>query len=158
LWETGTSSSFATTSQIGSTVGSPNGEFKFTTSHELKKDTNYFWLTYDINSGATANNVVDAVIDSLKVDDTLRTPSVTSPSGSRTISPDMSYNSSTTVQASTDSVAANETDAKIVKVKVDMDGGSNALNANELHFHTDNSTTNASNDLTNAKLYYTGTT
>ncbi|MBT4033635.1 MAG: hypothetical protein HOE61_02675, partial [Candidatus Marinimicrobia bacterium] len=51
----------------------------------LASGDNYFWLTYDIPSGATVDNVVDGECTSVTVDGTARTPSVTAPSGNRTI-------------------------------------------------------------------------
>ena len=51
LFYTGTSPSFATSSQFGTTVNSPNGNFVFITSPiQLSEGNNYFWLTYDINT------------------------------------------------------------------------------------------------------------
>ncbi|MBI2967953.1 MAG: T9SS type A sorting domain-containing protein [Bacteroidetes bacterium] len=85
LWYTGTSSSFATTTQFGSTVAAPNGSFTFTGTQTLSSGTNYFWLTYDVPAGATVNNVIDAECTSLTVT-TPQTPTVTAPAGSRTIS------------------------------------------------------------------------
>jgi len=60
LWSTGTSSSFATTTQVGSVVTNPNGTFTINGTVTLSSGTNYFWLTYDVLSGATTNNYVDA--------------------------------------------------------------------------------------------------
>jgi len=60
LWYTGTSPIFATTTQFGSTYTGPNGPFTISGSQSLSNGTNYFWLTYDIPSSATPNNIVDA--------------------------------------------------------------------------------------------------
>lgn len=84
LWYTGTSNTFGTTLQFGSTVGSPSGSFNITGSQALAEGTNYFWLTYDIPCGATAGNVIDAECNSLTVG-TAFVPTVQAPAGSRTI-------------------------------------------------------------------------
>lgn len=84
LWYTGTSSTFATTSQFGSTNATPSGSYSITGSQVLAEGTNYFWLTYDIPTGATVNNVVDAECTSLTVGSAF-TPTVTAPAGTRTI-------------------------------------------------------------------------
>jgi len=84
VFSTGTSSAFGTTTQFGSTYANPNGSFTITGSTTLSTGTNYFWLTYDIASGATLNNVVDAQCTSLIVG-AAYAPTVTAPAGSRTI-------------------------------------------------------------------------
>ncbi len=84
LWYTGTSSTFATTTQFGSTVAAPNGVFSFAGSQTLSPGTNYFWLTYDIQAGATDDNWVDARCTSLNVSGA-QTPSTTNPAGGRQI-------------------------------------------------------------------------
>ncbi|MCE3296639.1 MAG: family serine peptidase [Crocinitomicaceae bacterium] len=85
LWYTGTSSTFATTTQYGSTVASPNGAFSFTATQNLSVGTHYFWLTYDVPAAATSGNVIDATVSSITVDGSARTPSVTAPTGNRVI-------------------------------------------------------------------------
>ncbi len=85
LYYTGTSSTFATSSQFGSTINNPSGTFTITGSQQLQNGTNYFWLAYDIANNATIGNVVDAICSSITIGGTSRTPSTTSPSGSRPI-------------------------------------------------------------------------
>lgn len=85
LWYTSGSNTFATATQIGTVVAAPNGAFTFSGfTQSLVGGTNYFWLTYDIKSGATINNVVDATCTSLTVG-SARTPTTTAPAGSRQI-------------------------------------------------------------------------
>lgn len=89
LWTTGTSSAFATTTQLGNTIVNPNGTFTITDGsnmpYTLSNGTNYFWLTYDIVASPTLNDVLDATCSSITVS-SARTPTVTTPTGSRTIS------------------------------------------------------------------------
>ncbi len=88
LWSTGTSSTFATSTQLGSTTTSPSGSFTITGGTNmpltLSTGTNYFWLTYDIASTATLSDVVDAQCTSVTVG-SAQTPTTQAPAGSRTI-------------------------------------------------------------------------
>lgn len=85
LWYTGTSNSFATTTQVGSVYASPNGSFTINSfSQTLAYGTNYFWLTYDVPGTATNGDVLDAECNSLTAG-SARTPTVQAPSGSRSI-------------------------------------------------------------------------
>ena len=95
VYYTGTSNTFATGTQFGSTVASPLGKFEFTGTQTLSQGTNYFWLTYNIQGKATLADVVDAEAVQITVDGTDYTPSTTAPTGSRTIvSPATSGNGS----------------------------------------------------------------
>ncbi|MBE0645871.1 MAG: hypothetical protein IH600_17450, partial [Bacteroidetes bacterium] len=85
VYYTGGSNTFAATNQFGSTIVSPSGTFVVNGSQVLGPGTNYFWLAYDIPLTATANNVVDGQCTSITVAGVPRTPTVTSPTGSRTI-------------------------------------------------------------------------
>ncbi|MDZ4759031.1 MAG: M4 family metallopeptidase [Bacteroidota bacterium] len=86
LWYTGTSNTFAATTQYGSTKTSPSGTFTFSGSQKLKKnDDHYFWLTYDIDSNANLGDSVDAECASVTVD-TIVTPTITAPAGFRKVS------------------------------------------------------------------------
>jgi hypothetical protein len=102
IFFTGTSPDFATGTQFGSTLASPTGSFAVNGSASLSSGTNYFWLTYDIPSGATLNNVVDAQLSSFVVNSVTRTPSTTAPVGSREIR--RVYNISTTTVTDNDGI------------------------------------------------------
>ncbi|MDX5396973.1 MAG: hypothetical protein LPK21_12315, partial [Hymenobacteraceae bacterium] len=85
VWYTGNSSTFATTSQFGSTAVSPNGTFSVTGTQSLNHGINYFWLTYDLSASATAGNVVDAGFTSITINNLQREPLVDAPAGNRQI-------------------------------------------------------------------------
>ena len=87
VYYTGTNSNFDTTNQFGTTLAVPTATFNVTGTQSLGQGTNYFWLTYDIAATATPNNVVDAQCTQLTISGTVgtKTPTVTSPAGSRTI-------------------------------------------------------------------------
>jgi hypothetical protein len=88
LWTSGTASAFATTTPLGSATVSPAGSFTITGGvnmpYTLSSGTNYFWLTYDIVATPTLSDVVDATCTSITIS-SARTPTVTAPTGSRTI-------------------------------------------------------------------------
>ena len=84
VWYTGTSSTFAQTTQFGSDAAAPSGAFTVNGTQVLAEGTNYFWLVYDIPSGAAVNNLLDAECTSINYG-TAQTPTVTAPAGSRII-------------------------------------------------------------------------
>jgi hypothetical protein len=157
LWSTGTSNAFATTTQVGSTVPAPNGNFSIATAHTLAKGTNYFWLTYDVPATATGGNVIDAQCSSLMVT-TLRTPTVTNPPGCRTIiaTTPMVYVSSTTKQ-NISPVAIADVNQQIIGVEIVANGALSPLSATSFTFNTAGTGGTVTNQIQNAKLFFTGT-
>ncbi len=68
--------------------------------------------------------------------------------------PAMAYVSSTTVQSSSSAVAAGSIDQQIIRTVVVVSGFDNPLSVTQLNFNTTGSTNPA--DISNAKVYYTG--
>ncbi|MGQ9819711.1 MAG: immunoglobulin domain-containing protein [Candidatus Kapaibacteriales bacterium] len=85
VYYTGTSSTFSTTTQFGSTVNNPSGTFTISGNQQLSAGINYFWLVYDVSSSATDGNYLDAQCTGFVISGNNYTPSVTNPSGSRQI-------------------------------------------------------------------------
>ena len=87
VWYTGNSSTFATTTQFGSTLSGLPGSMAFaiTGTQLLANDTNYFWLTYDIDGGAVLGNEIDGECSSITINGIAQTPTTTAPAGSREI-------------------------------------------------------------------------
>lgn len=85
IYYTGSSSTFATTTQFGSTVNAPSGSYTVNGSQTLQPGTNYFWVAYTVSASAQVNNVLDAKCDSITVSGTTYAPTVTNPNGARTI-------------------------------------------------------------------------
>ncbi len=87
LWYTGTSPTFATTTQFGSTYNGPNGPFTITGTQTLSNGTNYFWLTYDVQGSATPGNTIDAEFLSVTGGGSMgvQTPLVSDPGSGRLI-------------------------------------------------------------------------
>lgn len=89
VWYTGTSSTFATTTQFGATYASPPTSptnMVINGSQTLQSGTNYFWLTYDVVAGATIGNDIDALCNQITVAGTNYIPSPTTVAGIRDIS------------------------------------------------------------------------
>ena len=85
VYYTGSNATFASTTQFGSTKVSPSGSYSITGTQTLSPGANYFWVSYDVSSTATVNNVLDAQCSSITITGTAHTPSVTSPIGNRKI-------------------------------------------------------------------------
>ncbi|MCF8298581.1 MAG: hypothetical protein K9J13_13620, partial [Saprospiraceae bacterium] len=86
IYFTGANNTFSSSNQFAGTIASPGATLTFTNdSVTLAQGSNYFWLTYDVKSTATLNNYIDAQCTSIIVDDTARTPTVTSPVGKKQI-------------------------------------------------------------------------
>ncbi len=91
VFYTGTSATFATTNQFGSTfiqttpTGASWGAFNVNGLVALANDTNYIWVTYDIKTTAIIGDSVDAECTGLTIGGVSQTPSNTAPVGSRKI-------------------------------------------------------------------------
>jgi hypothetical protein len=94
VYYTGTSTTFSTANLFGS-FATPNGAFTVNGSQTLTGGTvntvNYFWLTYDIACGATGPNL-DGECTSFVIGGGSQTPTVTAPSGNKTVSVLASFN------------------------------------------------------------------
>lgn len=90
IYFTGTSNTFATTTLFGSGTASATTH-NINGSSTLATGTNYFWLVYDLNAGATVGSTIDAEITqvtaSATIYNTSSTPAIstTNPAGSSTV-------------------------------------------------------------------------
>lgn len=86
IYYTGTSSTFATGTVFG-TCSPGSGTLTVSGSQTLSEGINYFWIAYDINAGATLDDLVDAVCTGLTINGGVGTvvPSNSDPTGSREI-------------------------------------------------------------------------
>jgi hypothetical protein len=91
VFYTGTSATYATTNQFGSTfvqttpTGASWGAFNINGLVSLANDTNYFWVTYDIKGTAIVGDSVDAELTGMTIGGVSQTPSNTAPAGNRKI-------------------------------------------------------------------------
>jgi hypothetical protein len=156
VYFTGTSSTFSTTTQYGSTVNNPNGAFTVSGSQALtggaSNTTNYFWLVFDLQCAATASNIIDAQCTGLTLGSS-QTPSVTDPAGNQIVAP---LYSPTYTTVGVSSASQGSTANQIVRMNV---SGSSLCSGTvgSITFNTANSTSPAT-DIKNARCYYTTTT
>ncbi|MBU3663828.1 MAG: hypothetical protein FGM41_11625, partial [Bacteroidetes bacterium] len=90
VFYTGTNSTFAATNQFGSTTATPGATFNVTGTQTLAAGTNYFWLVYDVASGAASNDVLDAECNLITYNtSTTAVPTVQAPAGTRIVRPSL---------------------------------------------------------------------
>jgi len=95
IYYTGTSSTFNTTTLVGSADILADGGFTIMNSQVLtggtSNTTNYFWLAYDVRCSAINAQVLDGEFNSLFVGGVPQTPTAQSYTGTRTITALASY-------------------------------------------------------------------
>lgn len=157
LYSTGIGSTFNTTKLVG-TVTSPSGAFTFNISDTINRDlgdTVNYWLAYDVNSGATNNNLLDARIDSINVLGGNRVPTNNNPTGSLVVAAPMSYLSSTSEHPSLSTVATGSTNVAMLKIAVNTSITGSPIAVTSIGLNT-NVGGNDTMNIANAKIYYTG--
>lgn len=86
IWYSGNSSVFSLSSQFGSVVAAPpvaGTDMVFSGNQTLLPGTNYFWMTYDITSGALDGNFADAKFQSAVIGGSTIIPDIAEPVGNR---------------------------------------------------------------------------
>jgi hypothetical protein len=152
LYVTGNSPVFNTSKLLGTV--SANGAFIFNvTDTLLNNDTTNYWLAYDVNAGATVNNVIDARFDSITVGSNNYVPVNGNPPGNFIIQLPMSYISSTT-SGNTTKVASNTTGNQVLKLEVVMSASGSPVNLTQINLNA-NGTTDTAN-IRNIKVWYSG--
>lgn len=156
LWTTGTSSTFATSTQLGNTIAAPNGVYSFAMGaglpYTLSAGTNYFWITYDIPLTATTNNNVDAQCTSVSIGGTPQVPAITAPAGVRKIADVVTC---TNLQPNVQQVPRGTNQQEIFCMKVENTGIIAPLNITSFVINM-NGSTNLTTDVSNVRIYYTG--
>ncbi len=87
IYYTGSSSTFSTTTQYGSTITNFGAKGSFTVSQNLSVSSgnHYFWLVYDVGANLNIGDHFDAQCTSVSVNNISRTPSITDPAGYRSV-------------------------------------------------------------------------
>jgi hypothetical protein len=92
VYYTGTANAFNSTNEFVAGGTSPvGGSNTLNGSQVLVSGTNYFWITYDVNSAATTGNLIDASVTQFTVSGTNKIPTATNPAGTRAIAACSSY-------------------------------------------------------------------
>jgi len=154
LYYSGSSNTFSTATQFGSTVSSPGASNTITDSVNLSEGMNYFWVTYDLAPGATIGNTVDAAITLVKTKNTNHVPTVTAPSGSRLIEAPMSFVGASVVQPFVQKVGQGTVNNQVIAVQVITSSTGAPINVTQLDFSANGTTDTA--DIENMKVWYTG--
>ncbi len=155
LYFTGSSATFNTSTPFGSTVSTPSGAYSFAGTQALAAGINYFWVTYDVASGAATNNLLDARLDSITVNSTNRIPANGNPAGALTVVPPMSYVSSSASHPNLSKVETSSDNNVMLRIPVIMSSSGSPVFATQF----DLSTNGSANPLTNIDsiiVWYTG--
>ncbi|MCG9880165.1 MAG: GEVED domain-containing protein, partial [Bacteroidia bacterium] len=155
VYYTGTNPNFSTANQIGSTISAPvPATFSVNQNITLVDGDNYFWVAYDVASGASLGDSLAAECANITIADTVRT--IVSPAaGSRVVTLPMTLVSSNAAQPLTAKVEQNSNNNLILRLDVEMSASGAPIAANSFTFNTNGSVAPTVN-ITNAKLYYTG--
>lgn len=143
------------TSTLLATINNPGIGMVFNLADSTINDTNHYWLTYDIASGAIGNNVLDAQFDSIRFQSVNYTPLVTNPSGNITITAPMTYISSTSEHTTLSKVVRGTTNNIMLRIPVIMSSTGAPLQTTQFNL----STAGSSNPLTSIDsiyIWYTG--
>lgn len=84
VFYTGRSDQFSNGIEFGA-IENPSESFNVIGEQVLKYGKNYFWVTYDIATTASDANVVDAICNSIVINDEARIPATISPEGNRLV-------------------------------------------------------------------------
>lgn len=155
IYYTGTSNTFSTSDLFGS---SADLSAPITGTVNLSTGPNYFWITYDIAADATPENIVDVECTTISFTGITgdQVPTITNPTGSRSIYPAIMYVSSTLSQSLTTNVNQNSVDNVIALMEVVTDGTSDSLKISAFDLNA-NGSDNFALDVDNVSIYYTGT-
>lgn len=160
LYTTGTSNTFNTNTLLGSTAPASNIQFTGLTSaftNNNLTDSTYFWLTFDVSSSATLNNLLDGKLDSLVIGGIVyNTLSTGNPAGNRKIVARMAYAGTTVTQPDTASVAVGTFNKQILRINVTGNNTNGPVSISSLSFNVNGSGNNLLN-VDSARVYYTGT-
>ncbi len=152
LWYTGNSNVFAATQQVGATT-TPAASFTINPNINLLADTNYFWLTYDINANATLGNFVDAECTSITLNGASYTPTITAPGGSRKINFPSTVVAQSTSQI-TGNVELNSNNNPIIETTIEMTTIGAQVNLSDVKIALTGTTRKA--DLKDVKVWFGG--
>ncbi|MFY7885339.1 MAG: BNR-repeat neuraminidase N-terminal domain-containing protein, partial [Dolichospermum sp.] len=89
VYYTGNSTTFSIGSLFGATTPTI-GNYNVNGSQVLAEGDNYFWVAYDVNAAATSGNFIDGECVDLVVDGNSESPTITAPTGNKSILGQMS--------------------------------------------------------------------
>ncbi len=159
LYATGASTVFSTTTQVGSTVMNPTGEFSFSFNNTLltnNADSNNYWLVYRTTGNPTTGNVIDVRVDSITVLGVNYIPTNNDPVQVKTIDNPMLVLSSTVSNiVEGGSVARGSNDFALLKVMVVTSSTGSPIALTQFDLNANGGGQDSLN-MSTAKMYYTG--
>lgn len=87
MYSTADENIFSTDTSYGDEIGEPEGEMMFSEASALLDGFNYYWLAYDVSSGANPGNVLDAEVTEVIINEATQTLPTPDPVGSVPIDP-----------------------------------------------------------------------
>lgn len=154
VYYTGADSNFNTLNQYANTVTTPSGNFTVSGNSQLRAGANFFWISYDVASGATQGDSLAVQCSGITIGDTVRTiamPAV----GFRIVGTSMAFISANTFQALTTKVFTGSANNQILRLEVLMTDTGAPVAVTQMLFRTLGSA-NPLTNITNATVYYTG--
>ncbi len=155
VYYTGNSSSFNSAVQFGSTTVAPSGAISVSGNQSLVNGDNYFWIAYDVASGALLGDSLVANLVNIVAVDTARVLTTTPSAGFRIVSAPMTFVSASADQMNIAKVEIGESNAEILKLTVNMSATGAQIAASSFQLTT-NGSANPSTNISNAIIYYTG--
>lgn len=143
------------TTTLLATINNPGARLIFNITDSTQNDTNHYWLTYDIASGATGNNVLDAQFDSITFQSVRYIPLVSNPSGNLTITAPMSYISATSQHPLLSKVIKGTSNNIMLRIPVIMSPTGAPLQATQFNLNTAGSS-NPLTSIDSIYVWYTG--
>ncbi len=137
------------------TINNPGIGMVFNLADTTVNDTNHYWLTYDIASGAIGNNVLDAQFDSIRFQSVNYTPLVSNPTGNITITAPMTYIGSTSEHTTLTKVVRGTTNNIMLRIPVIMSPTGAPLQATQFNLNTAGSS-NPITSIDSMYIWYTG--
>jgi hypothetical protein len=154
VFYTANDSTFNTLIPFGNIVASPSGTFSIDGSIQLRTGANFFWITYDIASGAVQGDSLAVQCSSITVSDTLRTVAMPA-AGFRIVGTPMAFVSANTFQTEFNKVFTSSLNNQILRLEVMMSDTGAPVAISQMRFRTLGSS-NPLNNIGNATVYYTG--
>jgi hypothetical protein len=136
-------------------IDTPSGQFVFNIVDTTNNGFNYYWLAYDIDSNANANNLIDATFDSVVVDGHTYTPIVSNPTGNVVIEAPMSYISSTTIHTDFTRIERGTNNNVMMRARVIMSSTGATVQATQFALNLTGSN-NPNNNIDSIYVWYTG--
>ena len=155
LYKTGAGSIFNTNTLLA-TVSSVSGQIVFSISDTVLNDSNNYWLAYNVSAGALNGNLLDAVIDSVKTFGSWYVPATNNPAGSRVVGNPMLYITSQAIHPDLSKVETGSVNNRMLRIFIRTTSTGSPINVTQFNLAATGGG-NDTNNITNAKVWYTGT-